>query len=354
MLRTLYTRCPHKRKQVYYGRDRSRIQYMKQTIKISNSVAICTKNRHDLLTRIYKQLQQSLPHPSSTIVIVDQTELPISLKQTRIKLRYIHAPNQHGLSLARNTAMAVSKSKLVTFIDDDCIVDANYTNTLSTTNEASLQKKNIAIVFGKTKAYQKNQHITQYCPCTFEKNSSKPIESIQDHSVAVGYGNNMIIRKDVVKNIGGFKWWLGAGSIGESAEDAEFIVRCLLAGYLIGYDNNLLVYHNRWLEKKALYVQMSQYRCGGLAAYGFYYFQGVTECKNIIKAHIRESWDSILTHTRAATRNPQTFLSGLHAITSEIYYVCKGIMLAFVFAKIIPIPTREDVVKRFYHHSKFT
>lgn len=327
---------------------------MKQTTRAINSVAICTKNRHDLLARIYKQLQRSLPRPSSTIIIVDQTELSASLKQTRIKHRYIHVPYQHGLSEARNTAIAVSKSKLVAFIDDDCIIDTKYTSTLSAMNEVSLQKKNIAMIFGKTTAYQKHQHITQYCPCTFEKNSSKPIESIQDHSVAVGYGNNMIIRRDVVKNIGGFKWWLGAGSIGESAEDAEFIVRCLLAGYLIGYDNNLLVHHDRWLEKKALYTQMSQYRCGGLAAYGFYYFQGVAECKNMIRAHMRESWDSILTHARATARDPQSFLSRMHAITSEIYYVCKGIILAFVFAKIIPIPANEDVVKRFYHRPKFT
>ena len=350
----MYTRCLHKRKQVYYGRAAYAQKFMNRTKHLMSSIAICTKDRNKSLLETYTHLKRRLSRDSHHVIVVDQTRRPISLPPIHKSLIYIHVPSDLGLSQARNTAHDASPSKLVAFIDDDCIIGDTYTRALSMLDEASLRKKNIAMVFGRTEAYKPMRHKSLYCPCTFMKNSNRVIKTIQDHSVSIGYGNNMVIRSDVIKHIGGFKKWLGAGSVGESAEDAEFIIRCLLAGYTIGYNNRLLVQHNRWLGEKALSQQMSRYRCGGLAAYGFYYFQGVDECKNIVKAHLHESFQTIQARLHKSIRHPKKFLFYLFANLIEIYFICKGIIIAFIYAKLIPIPSNENVVKRFYRQTQST
>ena len=312
------------------------------------SIAVCTKNRPNSVWRLLQKLSTSTFGKNRSIIAVDQSKQALFYKRSK-NIRYIHTPSTNGLSASRNRAISSATTSYIAFIDDDCIPKSTYFNELNSLSSSFWQKNSVALIFGRTDAYKPNLHAGEICPCVFQKKSSRLVDTIKDHSIHIGYGNNMVIRKDLIKNIGGFKSWLGAGSVGESAEDAEYILRCLIAGYTMGYEDSLQIYHDRWLQGDSLRTQQNRYTCGGLAAYGFYYFQGVTECKEIFYIHLTESFSRIRNDLKNCLLTPLATPRHIWLFLKEVYYLGKGVVLAFVFSKIIPIPKKEDVVRRFYN-----
>ena len=93
----------------------------------------------------------------------------------------------------------------------------------------------------------------------------------------------MAIKAKVFQKEGLFKEWLGPGSIGSNAEDAEMINRCLIKGYKIGYDPLMIVSHDKWLNREQMIRQDWSYDCGGMACYGWFALSGFKFAKQIIK-----------------------------------------------------------------------
>lgn len=264
-------------------------------------------------------------------------------------LRVINLPYQKGLSKARNTATKLfSQKSAIIWTDDDCITDKNYFKEITNIKKRKFDNK-IAGVFGSTEAFESEKHIGEHCPSTFSKKMRMNTSRITNHATTIGLGNNMIIFSHVFKNIGGFKSWLGAGSIGKSGEDAEFIIRCLIAGYTFEYNQQLKIFHNKWVSGSVLRSQERSYISGGIAAYSFYLFQGVTECKAILLEHIRWCVKNILVdYKNINNRKPWEWHRNIIQILFEIEAVLWGLVIGYIFARIIPIPYKEDVVKRFY------
>lgn len=294
----------------------------------------------------------------------------------------ITSSKSNGLSNARNEAIDLGKQhafKEICFTDDDCILDQSWSFYFRNWKN---EHPHSEIVFGKTLPYQPDLHKSEFCPCTFTKRSNKTPTLSSKHWEEVGLGNNMTIDMEVFDKLGKFKPWLGAGSIGLSGEDAEFILRCQIAGIPIDYNPNLIVYHNKWQNEHNFRQQHWMYTCGGLAAYGFYAFQGVKECQPTVLFYLQESWFNIrhdfsiliwspwkifkiLFPDLTERISPNTsrdadsveyvvkkFLFHLTAPIMEISMVMRGLLLAFLYSKIIPIPDKENVVKRYYKSSK--
>jgi hypothetical protein len=110
----------------------------------------------------------------------------------------------------------------------------------------------------------------------------------------------------------------------------------------------MVVYHDKWLSKFEMENQSRIYICGGLAAYGFYFFQGVSECKPIFLDHLRFGISRIQGFSKDIFINPNQIINLLIYILQDAFYIFKGIFLAIIFAKFVPIPSRENVVKRYY------
>lgn len=108
------------------------------------------------------------------------------------------------------------------------------------------------------------------------------------HDKYIGFGNNMAVRKSVFDNLGGFRQWLGAGSVGKSAEDAEFAQRILIAGKTILYQPDIRIYHNKWLTSAAMKYQNLSYDCGEMACYGYFWAMGRSFAAPIIWRNIRD------------------------------------------------------------------
>jgi GT2 family glycosyltransferase len=230
--------------------------------------------------------------------------------------------------------------------DDDCIINKNWAQYAVKT----LDNRTISLVYGQTKPYQPNKHKGQFCPSTFKKNPNifSVATKLDRHWVNVGFDNNVAMKRRIIDNIGGYKKWLGPNSIIPAAEDAEFILRAQIAGYKIAYNPKMIVYHNKWMSKHDHENLIEDYTLGGITAYAFYAFQGVTECRRIMLEHVKFYFYKIKADVKKIIINPVHVGPNLKNIIHMIHDLTKGILTAFVFSKIIPIPEKENVVKRFY------
>lgn len=306
------------------------------------SLLVCSNRENSPYLQIWKDVyKQNL---LSKIILVTQ-EKANSYKERGLKILYIKTYDK-GRSRAINRGLKKINTSLIGLTDDDCILDKRW----ATEGAKSIKKYSSDLVFGRTLAYKPKNNPNKICPCTFIKQPNKPSVTTQvcRHWIHVGFDNNAVIKSKVFDKIGGYKWWLGPGSIGEGADDAEFILRALVAKFKIAYNPSMVVYHNKWLTQQEWKQILRVYMCGGVAAYGFYAFQGVKECKPVLKEYVHNTINGVFRDTKACFEKPSLFKAPFNNILLELFYLAKGLLLAFIFAKLVPIPEKEDVVKKFY------
>lgn len=343
-------------------------------IKIPDfTIAICSNRSNQQLPRV----PVSLP-----AIIIKQVKFSnLEIIHAAKNLTIIISPN-HGLSLARNLALQTLNQKptpYICFTDDDCVISQDYITAIANSINSLPRPQ---VIFGRTLPYQPKLHVHEFCPATFTKKFRQSSSFSLKHWETVGIGNNMIVALDIFSQIGTFKPWLGAGSLGLSGEDAELIIRCLIAGIPITYDPKIIIYHNKWLTPLAARKQDWLYTAGGIAAYGFYVFQGVRECEQTFKFHIQASLMNIQSDLITLIWSPWQIIKRLNPIITkkinphyhipnhtvsellkatvfhfyapfmEIAMILRGLLIAFIYAKIIPIPEKENVVRRYYHQPK--
>jgi len=106
---------------------------IKEDKRLTFSVVIPTKNRmDDLLSAVRSVLSQS--HLPDELIIVDQSTTDATngavcallANHKQIDYKYIFNNTLTGLTAAKNTAVKVSVSDILLFIDDDIILDKNF------------------------------------------------------------------------------------------------------------------------------------------------------------------------------------------------------------------------------------
>lgn len=306
------------------------------------SLVVCSNRENQKYQNIWNRLRLDL----SQIHIILLTQGKANHKQDRshnvihIKLESI------GRSRAINSGLRIVKTGYIGLTDDDCIIDEKWlTQAVKTLDNYSFD-----LVYGQTKPYLPNKHIGQFCPSTFSKISNvvSVTNNIGKHWENVGFDNNAVIKKRVFDNIGGYKWWLGPGSIIPAGEDAEFILRAQIARHKIAYNPDMIVYHNKWLNTSENEKLMHNYALGGLTVYSFYALQGVKECSEIMFEYIHQFIDRIKFNIKQIVKQPYNTNCYIKEIMLNLFYLSKGLIIAYVFARIIPISSKENVVRRFY------
>lgn len=302
------------------------------------SIVIATKNRPRRIIPCVKSLLKNL-FQDFEIIVIDQSINQQTQKTMRLlesnMVTYIHHPSR-GKSRALNKGILSSQGDIIAFTDDDCIVSPQW---LSTIQKSFTDNPNISVVFGKTLPYQPNHHKGQTCPCTFINKHKKIITKPCLHYKHIGFGNNMTIRRSSLDRICGFKNWLGPGSIGSNAEDAEFALRTLLKGHKILYDPSITVYHNKWLTPQEMKTQHLSYACGEMACYGYFYFQGHAFARTVVLQNIHDSFHKTkrLLKKMLLLRWDKILLTETYDTVSEMFWRGRGLFIGFVYAWIDPI-----------------
>ncbi len=282
------------------------------------SVIIITKDRPRQLQDCLKRIYARKTKPKE-IIVFDQSSKAIKLPKNS-KLKYRHSILK-GKSKDINRAIKLATGEILAFTDDDCLPDTNWLNQI----QDSFQKyKGMVGVFGRTLPYQPERHRDLICPSTFIKTKSRIIDKPCKHWEEIGFGNNMAYKREIFEKLDYFKEWLGPGSIGSNAEDAEFALRVLINGNKLLFNPKIVVYHNRWLTKNESLKQDLSYMCGEMACYSYYAFLKLTIAREVVK-------DNLIDIGRR--------LKQLKSL-SDFYYFClvalnklRGFLVGLYFAK---------------------
>jgi GT2 family glycosyltransferase len=250
------------------------------------SVIICSRTRPEMVSDCVESLLRS-GYGAFEIVIVDNTaggEL-VAKAWTDERIRVIHEPKQ-GLSRARNTGVRAARYDIMAFIDDDVIVDPGWLMAVATT----LNDDGIAGVTGLVVPLALDTRAER----EFEwyggmgKGSERRVFRgsslsgwrtlrIQD----VGVGANMIFRRSVFKQVGGFDEALGAGTMTLGSEDLDFFHRVLRHGLTVCYEPSARVSHRHRRTIEELRAQVGANGC----AYGVYLMK-IWSCRTVARTEV--------------------------------------------------------------------
>jgi|SRR3990170_2493976 len=120
------------------------------------TIVIVTKNRPVKLARCLASIRKQSVLPSGVLIIdndVRRSAFPVYREYKNSLNLYFSSEKRQGVPWARNKALKYTKSQLLGFVDDDCVLDKRWSeNVVNMLSES----ENITYVVGDTKLYNKN------------------------------------------------------------------------------------------------------------------------------------------------------------------------------------------------------
>ena len=299
------------------------------------SIIVATKNRQsqlvDCLQSIYANRFKDFE-----VIVIEQSRVPSNGNMFRYPHLTHLQQHQHGKSRALNLGITLARGDILAFTDDDCVVDHDWIRSIL---DFFTHHPDIDGVFGKILPYQQRSHKNEICPCVCARNKSAVITKPCLHYEYIGFGNNKAFRKKVFEKIGNFKPWLGPGSIGSNCEDGEIAQRALIHGHSIGYNPNMIVYHNKWLTAEKMRIQQLSYVCGEMACYGYFSFQHYDFAKPVVKKNITDTYwkiRKILKQILVGGVNGELVNTIKYTCLEAIFILC-GLVVGLFYSIVDPI-----------------
>ena len=214
------------------------------------TVVIPTIGRLEPLRRCLESLARSAPPPAE-ILVVDQSHDP-AIEQAVSELvgargRVVRCDGV-GVARARNDGLRAAAHDIVLVTDDDCTVARDWVSTGA--QLAATHRR--AIVTGKVLPVGDPRAV----PST--KDDPAPRDLSGERRGGWLFGNNMVLPRSDVLELGGFDERFGPE---EAAEDNEFCYRWLKAGRPLRYEPSLVVDHHDWRspdDLERLYVRYAR------------------------------------------------------------------------------------------------
>jgi GT2 family glycosyltransferase len=240
------------------------------------TVVVATCDRADTVERCVRSVL-ACEYPNAEIVVVEnrpRSQATREMLRSRFagepSLRYVEEPRR-GASRARNAGLAVAEGEIVTFLDDDVVVDAAW---LDHCVEAFDAADDIACVTGLilplTLESQSQLLLEQFA--TFGKGFRRKVYRLPEASSqdplfpytagSIGSGANTAVLREAARELGGFDSTLGPGTPAAGAEDLDLYVRLLQAGHCVVYEPSALVRHEHPRGMKQLSRQAYRYGVG--------------------------------------------------------------------------------------------
>jgi glycosyltransferase involved in cell wall biosynthesis len=215
------------------------------------TVVIPTLSRPHLLRRCILGVLSGDLKPE-LIIVCDQsndssTRLVAEGFQDRgVNLMYMHLPAE-GTSAARNAGIKAAQTKLIAFIDDDCVPDHRWLASLYETYRNVSNEESVSGVAGRVLPLQTKKggfavsSRTSDRPRRF-RGREGGLERADWAPWDVGTGANILAPRSMLLLIGGFDSKLGPATPARAAEDIDLIYGLARAGTLV-YEPQAIVYH---------------------------------------------------------------------------------------------------------------
>lgn len=194
-------------------------------LPVYNGEAVIAACLDSLLALVY-------PDADYEIVVVDNASTDataVILERYRDRLRILYEAG-HGVSRARNAAIAATDRDIIAFIDADCIADPGW---LSALVRPLLRDADLSVVGGRILALAGANAIARYG------------EHIHDHRMAIEVykpayviSMNIAVRRSVFDDIGVFD------PLFLRAQDADLSFRLNLGQHRLAYANDAVIRHH--------------------------------------------------------------------------------------------------------------
>ena len=204
------------------------------------TVVVCTRNPG---SRIRYTVASVLGDESGvSLVLVDQSDdedVVRVLGEWASHPRFVRVPcSGRGLALARNVGVRATSTPIVAFTDDDCVATPGWATEIA---HPFAEHDRIALVFGTVKPAPFDPALG-FLP-SYSRATPVLATSIFDKHLVEGIGASMAVRRTAWEHLHGFDEALGAGSAMHSAEETDFVMRALLAGYFVSETTGATVVH---------------------------------------------------------------------------------------------------------------
>ena len=236
------------------------------------TVAVCTRDRPQELQQCIEHLLK-LDYPEFEILICDNSKDPAATRKIaeQYDVAYTRAPIA-GLSRARNVALAAAEHRWVAFTDDDCRPEPNWLRELA----RELQDTHCRCVTGLVLPAQleNSAEITfeiygglgrGYAPLVFDPTYPRAHRWAPAKTWLIGAGANMLLDRELVRELGGFDPDMGPGGVGGCGEDTLVFYQLLKSGCNIHYTPRAIVHHFHRSSDEALRKQIYSYAVGHAA-----------------------------------------------------------------------------------------
>jgi GT2 family glycosyltransferase len=220
---------------------------------VAITVAVCTRDRAALLGDCLDSLL-AVPGAAELDVLVVDNDPPDDATRDVVTahpgVRRV-VERRPGLDFARNRALAEARGKVVAFLDDDVIVDRGWLGGL---REALGEHPGAGIVTGLVLPFE----LETAAQVAFERRGgfrrgvrklhwcgdSEPGNPFYPVGAGIfGAGANMVVRRDLVRALGGFDEALDTGPPLPGGGDLDIFQRVARSGAPIVYEPSLLVFH---------------------------------------------------------------------------------------------------------------
>ena len=234
----------------------------------SLDVAICTRNRPDLLSSCLQSLLSAGADESSgsiRILVIDNAPADnrtMELLAAFSNVTYVREPKP-GLNFARNRALQESAAELIGFVDDDSAVDRSW---LQAIREAWAMNPDAGAFVGPvlpleldTKAQvlfeQMGGFGRHFEPMRFGR-ILPGLPTYPYGAAMLGTGCNMVFRRQLLIDLGGFDEALDTGDPLPGGGDMDMFYRVVRAAHALVREPRMVVYHQHRRDYGQLRYQM--------------------------------------------------------------------------------------------------
>ncbi len=233
------------------------------------TVAVCTRDRPASLARTLRSLQEQVGIPEE-ILVVDNGSTPATrelLLREFPRIRVVREPIP-GLDFARNRAIESAISDIVLFLDDDAVADPGWTIAAA---QPLLEQPGVAACTGRVEAFAldtEGQRLFEanggFSRGTVEirlpRDRGQPLHGrpapLIAWAVSIGSGCSLAVRRDVVRELGGFDEALDLGQALPGGGDHDMLWRMLQAGHEIVYRPDAVARHEHRQDVAAAEAQI--------------------------------------------------------------------------------------------------
>ncbi len=225
------------------------------------TVAICTRNRPEVLEECLRTVGLLDPAPDS-VVVVDQSDRGMAERVRELcsaPVAYVPSPPR-GLGFARQLALETCTSEILLFTDDDCLVRSGWAGALAAV--FSLHPKAGAAV-GAVRPHPAHPLPPGIPAWVTEWGDGEPtVFETPTDPATIGGGLNMGFRTAAIREVGGFDPRFGPGAPLRNADDAEALHRILRGGWHVVYTPEAIVSHRPPRDRAAHEANERSYAFG--------------------------------------------------------------------------------------------